>query len=208
MRNQWEAFDDDDEVEIPKTTSNPIRKIKKKIRKKEERYKKNPSPELYNEIIQLQNQLNKLTTEPVKKPKKKKFKKKRIDKALKAKEKKWKREKEFEAKKERMEQERKVWIAEEKKRRAEEKARQEKRREEWQKRVQKTPQQIEKEDALKLLHSIYPRPMDIINWFKNPTRKVYLALMKKYHPDKNNNRDNDYTKLVTSYWNTYLHIGP
>ena len=30
MRNQWEAFDDDDEVEIPKTTSNPIRKIKKK----------------------------------------------------------------------------------------------------------------------------------------------------------------------------------
>ena len=41
MRNQWEAFDDDDEVEIPKTTSNPIRKIKKKLRKKEERYKKN-----------------------------------------------------------------------------------------------------------------------------------------------------------------------
>ena len=34
MRNQWEAFDDDDEVEIPKTTSNPIRKIKKKNKKK------------------------------------------------------------------------------------------------------------------------------------------------------------------------------
>ena len=35
MRNQWEAFDDDEEVEIPKTTSNPTRKIKKKIRRKE-----------------------------------------------------------------------------------------------------------------------------------------------------------------------------
>ena len=31
MQNQWEAFDDDDEVEIPKTTSNPTRKIKKKL---------------------------------------------------------------------------------------------------------------------------------------------------------------------------------
>ncbi len=52
MRNQWEAFDDDDEVEIPVTTNNPIRKINKKIRKKEQSYEKNPSPELYNEILQ------------------------------------------------------------------------------------------------------------------------------------------------------------
>ena len=37
MRNQWEAFDDDEEVEIPKPTSNPTRKIKKKIRRKEEK---------------------------------------------------------------------------------------------------------------------------------------------------------------------------
>jgi len=224
MRNQWEAFDDDDEVEIPVTTNNPIRKINKKIRNKEQRYEKNPTPELYNEILQLKKQLKDLTSEPVKKPKKKKFKKRRIDKAQKAKEKKWKREKEFEEKKERMQQERKVWMeeekerrAEEKKRRAEENERRAKQREKWQKREKqrekekeysrKRPQQPyeqqrEKEDALNLLYSIYPRPMDIINWFKNPTRKVYLSLMKKYHPDKNNNKDNDYTKLVTSYWNT------
>ena len=223
MRNQWEAFDDDDEVEIPKTTSNPTRKIKKKIRKKEQRYEKNPTPELYNEILQLKKQLKDLTTEPVKKPKKKKFKKRRIDKAQKAKEKKWKREKEFEERKERMHQERNVWKAaekerraEEKERRAEEKERWAKHREEWRKRekqrekeeeerrkrAQQTPQQREKEDALKLLYRKYPRPMDIINWFNNPTKQVYFVLMKKYHPDKNNNKDNIYTKIVTSYWNT------
>ena len=216
MQNQWEAFDDDDEVEIPKTTSNPTRKIKKKIRRKEEKYEKNPSPELYNEILQLKKQLKDLTTEPVKKPKKKKFKKRRIDKAQKAKEKKWKREKEFEEKKERMHQERNVWKAAEKERRAEEKERWAKHREEWQKRekqrekeeeerrkrAQQTPQQREKEDALKLLYRKYPRPMDIINWFNNPTKQVYFVLMKKYHPDKNNNKDNIYTKIVTSYWHT------
>jgi hypothetical protein len=223
MRNQWEAFDDDDVVEIPKTTSNPTRKIKKKIRNKEQRYEKNPTPELYNEILQLKKQLKDLTTEPVKKPKKKKFKKRRIDKAQKAKEKKWKREKEFEEKKERMHQERNAWKAEEKERRAEEKERRAeekerwaKHREEWQKRekqrekeeeerrkrAQQTPQQREKEDALKLLYRKYPRPMDIINWFNNPTKQVYFVLMKKYHPDKNNNKDNIYTKIVTSYWHT------
>tara|TARA_B100001250_G_scaffold120785_1_gene102529 strand:- start:797 stop:1510 length:714 start_codon:yes stop_codon:yes gene_type:complete len=95
MPNQWKAFADDNEVEIPKTTSNPTRKIKKKIRRKEEKYEKNSSPELYNEILQLKKQLKELTTEPVKKTKKKKFKKKRIDKAQKAKERKRKREKEF-----------------------------------------------------------------------------------------------------------------
>ena len=44
MPNQWKAFADDNEVEIPKTTSNPTRKIKKKIRRKEEKYEKTPTP--------------------------------------------------------------------------------------------------------------------------------------------------------------------
>ena len=47
-----------------------------------------------------------------------------------------------------------------------------------------------------------------INDTQSVIKKNYYKLCKKYHPDKNNNRDNDYTKLVTSYWNTYLHIGP
>ena len=40
MRNRWEAFDNDDEVEIPKTTSNPLRKIKKKQEGKKKDIKK------------------------------------------------------------------------------------------------------------------------------------------------------------------------
>jgi len=198
MRNQWDVFDDDNEVEIHQTTSNPIRKVKKKIRRKEEMYKKNPSPELYNEIIQLQNQLNELTTEPVKKSKKKKFKKKRIDKAQKAKEKKWEREKKFEERKEREKRARKERIAEENKRQKKQKERWGKYEKEW----RKTPQQKDKEEILKSLH-INPLPIDIINWLEKPTRKGYLALTKKYHPDKNNNKDNNYIKVVTSHWNTH-----
>ena len=73
MPNQWKTFADDNEVEIPKTTSNQTRKIKKKIRRKEEKYEKNPSPELCNEILQLKKQLKELTTEPVKKNEKEKI---------------------------------------------------------------------------------------------------------------------------------------
>ena len=53
MNNRWEAFQEEDEVEIPRTTSNPLRKIKKKIRQKQEKYDRNPSPELYNELLKL-----------------------------------------------------------------------------------------------------------------------------------------------------------
>ena len=45
-------------------------------------------------------------------------------------------------------------------------------------------------------------PMDIINWVKNSTKKEYHMLMKKYHPDKNNNKDNDYAKFITAHWHT------
>ena len=57
MNNRWEAFQEEEEVEIPKTTSNPLRKIKKKIRQKQEKYERNPSPELYNELLKLKGPL-------------------------------------------------------------------------------------------------------------------------------------------------------
>ena len=47
--------DDDDDVKI---TNNPLRKLKKRIRRKEERYKKNPSPELENELLELKEELS------------------------------------------------------------------------------------------------------------------------------------------------------
>ena len=188
MRNQWEAFDDDEEVEIPKTTSNPTRKIKKKIRRKEEKYEKTPSPELYNEILQLKKQLKELTTEPVKKTKKKKFKKKRIDKAQKAKERKRKREKER--------AERFTEKYNKEKREEYEKHRERLEAEERQRMYQEQQRQLKR---MQFYNSL---PIDIINWFKNPTKKGYYILMKKYHPDKNNNKENDYAKFITAYWDT------
>ena len=77
MSNRWTAFQKE-RREIPKTTSNPLRKIKKKIRKKQEKYDKNPSPELYNELLKLKEKLKIFIGEPVKKVKKKKFKKRKL----------------------------------------------------------------------------------------------------------------------------------
>ena len=95
MSNRWEAFHEDNDEEIY-ITNNPIRKIKKKLRKKKEQYKKNPSPEIYNEISKLENLLEKFTTSPKPKPKKKKkkkkFKKIKVNKAEIAAEKRRKRE--------------------------------------------------------------------------------------------------------------------
>ena len=51
MSNRWTAFEEEEEVVIPQPTSNPLRKIKKKIRKKQEKYDKSPSPELYNCLL-------------------------------------------------------------------------------------------------------------------------------------------------------------
>lgn len=192
MRNQWEAFEDDDEIEIPQPTSNPLRKIKKKIRKKQEKYDKNPSPELYNELLKLKEKLKIFTSEPVKKVKKKKFKKRKINKADVAKEKKRKKDNE---RKERFNAEYSRWQQdhyEKNRKRFEE---QERRRiyEEQQKQLEK----------MKVINSL---PLDIINWLNSPNKKEYYQLMRKYHPDKNENKDNDYAKFVTSYWHTISKI--
>ena len=44
-------------------------------------------------------------------------------------------------------------------------------------------------------------PMDIINWINNTTKKGYYNLVKKYHPDKNNNICIDYIKIINEWWN-------
>ena len=205
MSNQWKIFADDEEVEIPKTTSNPVRKLKKKLRRKKEKFKINPSPELENEISVLLEKLSLYEKEKCYKPKpeKKKFKKQNVKKNKQTKfrkkksvkkDYKWeefikKKEEELKYKREKHEKERRAkqrgtWRKEEEER--------------WKKRQQKKKE-------YKLKQPIFPRrqlPVDIINWLMNPTRKVYYMLMKKYHPDKNNNKDNEYAKVVTSHWNT------
>ena len=189
MRNQWEAFNDDNEVEIPQPTSNPLRKIKKKIRKKQERYDKNPSPELYNELLKLKEKLKIYTSEPIKKVKRKKFKKKKINKAEVAKEKKRKKDNE---RKERFNAEYSRWQQEQYEKHRKRFEEQERRRiyEEQQKQLEK----------MKVINSL---PIDIIDWLNSPNKKEYYKLMRKYHPDKNENKDNDYAKFVTSYWDDY-----
>ena len=189
MSNRWNAFQEEDQVEIPKTTSNPLRKIKKKIRKKQEKYDKSPSPELYNELLKLKKQLNIFTNEPVKKVKKKKFKKRKINKAEVAKEKKRKKEKE---RKERFNAEYNRWKQEQY-----EKNRKRLEEEERRRMYQEQQKQLEK---MKFINSL---PLDIINWLNSPNKKQYYQLMKKYHPDKNENKDNDYAKFITSYWDEY-----
>ena len=189
MSNRWNAFQEEDQVEIPKTTSNPLRKIKKKIRKKQEKYDKSPSPELYNELLKLKKQLNIFTNEPVKKVKKKKFKKRKINKAEVAKEKKRKKEKE---RKERFNAEYNRWKQEQY-----EKNRKRLEEEERRRMYEEQQKQLEK---MKFINSL---PLDIINWLNSPNKKQYYQLMKKYHPDKNENKDNDYAKFITSYWDEY-----
>ena len=53
---------------------------------------------------------------------------------------------------------------------------------------------------MKVINSL---PLDIINWLNSPNKKEYYQLMRKYHPDKNENKDNDYAKFITSYWDDY-----
>jgi len=179
MSNRWEAFQEEDRVEIPQPTSNPLRKIKKKIRKKQEKYDKSPSPELYNELIKLKEQLKIFLGEPVKKQKKKKFKKKKVNKAEVAKEKKRRQEEE---RKQRFHYEYNRWREEQRRTREAEHY---------------------QENLFNLLNSINSLPLDIQEWMNNPTKKGYYVLMKKYHPDKNDNKDNDYAKFITSYWGNY-----
>ena len=115
--------------------------------------------------------------EPVKKIKKKKFKKKKINKAEVAKEKKRKKEQE---RKERFNAEYNRWKQEqyEKNRKRFE--------EEEKRRIYEEQQELLKKK--KFINSL---PIDIVNWCSNPNKKEYYQLMKKYHPDKNENKDND-----------------
>ena len=182
---------DDDEVKV---TSNPLRKLKKKIRRIEERLKKNPSPELENELSELKEKVliyekKEKSSKPKKKKfKKKKFKKKKIDKAKNAKEKKWAREKRFEEMKERERQERKKWNKD---------------REREEKKRKTVDIRIKNEKAKQILSkysTINNIPMDIITWIDNTTKKGYYNLVKKYHPDKNKSYNIDCIKFINEWW--------
>ena len=84
--NRFGCFTDDaDDVKIPNTTSNPLRKKRKQLRKLQEKYNKEPTPELSTRISQLKQDIDKLENPDkyrYKKPTKSKPKKK-VDKSKK-----------------------------------------------------------------------------------------------------------------------------
>jgi hypothetical protein len=182
MSNRWEAFHEDNDEEIY-ITNNPIRKIKKKLRKKKERYKKNPSPEIYNEISKLENLLEKFTTssKPKPKKKKKKFKKIKVNKA-------------------------EIAAGKRRKQNKERLDRYNSNYKEEKRRFEKEQANFERINKLKQLQTHIYIPKDIKSWLSEPTKKGYYMLMKKYHPDKNNNNDNEYVKIITSQWDNVKKI--
>ena len=78
------------------------------------------------------------------------------------------------------------------------------RQENYEKQKQRREEKQQRE--LKQKQFINSLPIDIADWLENPTRKGYYILMKKYHPDKNNNKENDYAKFVVSHWDTVSKI--
>ena len=203
MSNQWEVFKEDDNDMV--TTSNPLRKIKKKLRKKKVKYEKNPSSELFNEINELNNLINHLTKPTISKPKKKnkikKFKKCKVNKAEVAAEKKRKKDREtlkkFNANYKKWLHDQNIRINEEKKRRI---------NEEKKRRIKEEQERANLEYLyrLKQIQEFKYLPEDIKHWLSEPNRKGYFMLLKKYHPDKNKNTDNEYAKIITSHWDNII----
>ena len=169
--NSFSVFEEDDDVEFTCPTSNPLRKWKKKLRQKKQRYKKNPSPELENEIINIEKIIKKLLTPP--KPKTKKFKKKKINKAEEFKKRKAKRERNQHEKykKAMFEAQLQKW----KRRRAEKMIR-----------LQKEYLTLAKTDNYCCMHNNKKNsiPKEIKLFIKDPNKPCYNRLSRKYHPDK------------------------
>jgi len=183
LRNKFSVFEDED-IPIIITTAKPLRKLKKKLRKANQNYKNNPSPELSNIINKLQEDIRILETPPVKE-KKKKLKKKKIDKAEEYK--KRKEKKAAKLKKKFYDDFQKFYddlqkVREENRRKEEEKQRREyekKRRreyEEWRNRI-----------IVEFGNEFFE---DIQQYKKNPlNNREYHTLSRKYHPDKGGNNE-------------------
>ena len=206
--------DDDDDVKI---TNNPIRKIKKKIRRKKERYKKNPSPELENELLELKEELSmyegkEKSSKP--KPEKKNFKKQNVKKNQQKKirkkksvkkDNKWddfikKKEEELKCEREKYKKQRRQ-AEEMRKKKKEAKEKQRRQAEEMRKKKKEAKEKFNKilskySNILSKYSNINSIPMDIINWMNHTTKTGYHNLLKKYHPDKNNNICIDYIKII------------
>ncbi|RZD41369.1 MAG: hypothetical protein CXT73_05085 [Methanobacteriota archaeon] len=186
--NYYSAFEgDDDNVPIHTETSNPIRKLKKQLRKAETRYEKNPSPEISNLINYLIKNIYELEN-PFVKRNVPKFKKKKLNKAeasrIKKKNKDEKIKQEYERKiyeeREKMKQEYERKIYEEREKMLEE-------------------QQSEKiKQHMKKFENYIPKDIKKFCFKYDP--KQYHTLARKYHPDKGG--DEELFKLISNVHET------
>ena len=178
--NRFGCFTDDaDHVKIPNTTSNPLRKKHKQLRKLQEKYNKEPTPELSTHISQLKKDIDKLENPDkyrYKKPTKSKPKKK-VDKSEKyqqQKSRKYKNKMKYNNTK----QERK-----------------QKQREREAKQKQKQQQQQEQQKPCEIPIDC---PSDIKSLNKHYNPKLYRKIALKYHPDKCKYDSNKWMVLINN----------
>ena len=195
--NRFGCFTDDaDDVKIPNTTSNPLRKKRKLLRKLQEKYDKKPTPELSTRISQLKQDIDKLENPDkyrYKKPTKSKPKKK-VDKSKKyqqQKSKNYKNKMKFNNTKQERKQKQREREAKQKQQKQEQQYQQyqqqyqkqyqqyQQYQQQYQKQYQQQQQQQQQQPEIPI-----DCPSDIKSLNKHYSDKLYHKLALKYHPDK------------------------
>ena len=179
-KNTFAAFHSyDDDVDIPKTTNNPLRKFKKKLREAMKKNKLNPTPELSNKIKSLEEKIHEMEKPQYIKPTKK-FKKKKIDKSA-------------------IYKDRRRKEADRLHRKREEKMKKEMERNRREKDARKRREE-KRNLALQIEKTIQHYPLDIQNFNinKNKNKSIWKKLCIKYHPDKGG--DIECQKMINNIW--------
>ena len=211
--NRFGCFTDDaDDVKIPNTTSNPLRKKRKQLSKLQEKYNKEPTPELSTRISQLKQDIDKLENPDkyrYKKPTKSKPKKK-VDKSKKYQQQKSKnyknkmkfnntkqerkqKQREREAKQKHQKQQKQQYLKQYQKQQQYKKQQQDQKQQQYQKQYQKQQQQQQKPYEIPI-----DCPSDIKSLNKHYCDKLYRKIALKYHPDKCKYDSTKWMKLINN----------
>ena len=186
--NRFGCFTDDaDDVKIPNTTSNPLRKKHKQLRKLQEKYNKEPTPELSTRISQLKQDIDKLENPDkyrYKKPTKSKPKKK-VDKSEK-----------YQQQKSRNYKNKMKYNSTKQERKRKQREREAK---------QKQKQQQQQQQNLVPYKIPIDCPSDIKSLNKHYNPKLYRKIALKYHPDKCKYDSNKWMILINNIKDNQQH---
>ena len=211
--NRFGCFTDDaDDVKIPNTTSNPLRKKRKLLRKLQEKYDKKPTPELSTRISQLKQDIDKLENPDkyrYKKPTKSKPKKK-VDKSKKyqqQKSKNYKNKMKFNNTKQERKQKQREREAKQKQQKQYQQYQQQYQKQQYQQyqqqQYQKQYQKQQKQEQQYQQYQQQPEipidcPSDIKSLNKHYSDKLYRKIALKYHPDKCKYDSTKWMKLINN----------